>query len=339
MNRMGVAGASIPRISVDGKFFRAGEKKFHIKGVAYGPFAPNAAGQPFSSPEQTAKDFELIQKLGANTVRIYHPPAKWFLELAGQYSLRLLVDIPWNQHLSFLESEAHRAAACDAVRRAVFSSARHPAIFAYSVANEIPADIVRWSGPRAVADFLDNLVAEAKRVDPECLCTFTNFPTTEYLRPASVDFVCFNVYLHHRTAFKNYLARLQMVAGPKPLLLGELGFDSVRDGEKRQAELLSSQLEETFREGLAGAVVFSFTDDWWRGGAQVEGWQMGLTDRERVPKPAFAAVQQTFNEAPYLPLRRSPKISVVVACYNGERTLKTCLESLQKLNYPEYEVL
>ena len=104
-------------------------------------------------------------------------------------------------------------------------------MFAFSLANELPPDIVRWSGARAVANFLDELVAEAKRVDPECLCTFGNYPSTEFLRPQSVDFVCFNVYLHNQQPFRNYLARLQMQAEAKPLLLGELGIDSTREGE------------------------------------------------------------------------------------------------------------
>src|SRR5208337_3570465 len=187
----------------------------------------------------------------------------------------------------------------EAVRQAVASCARHPAIFAFSVANEMPPDIVRWSGARAVADFIDELIEAARRVDPECLCTFTNYPPTEFLRPQSVDFVCFNVYLHHEQPFRNYLARLQMLAESKPLLLGEFGIDSLREGEARQAEILAWQIESAFRGGLAGAVVFTFTDDWWRGGRQIEDWKMGLATRERQPKESFAAVQKAFAEAPY----------------------------------------
>src|SRR5262249_16868430 len=152
------------------------------------------------------------------------------------------------------------------------SCARHPAVFALSVANEIPADIVRWSGARAVADFIDELVSEVKELDPDLLCTWCNYPPTEFLHPQRVDFVCFNVYLHQRPNFKNYLARLQMQVDSKPLLLGETGIDSLREGEERKCEILSWQIEETFRAGLAGAVVFSFTDDWWRGGEQVADW-------------------------------------------------------------------
>lgn len=42
---------------------------------------------------------------------------------------------------------------------------------------------------------------------------------------------------------------------------------------------------------------------------------------------------------PYFPLAQRPRVSVVVASYNGERTLKACLESLERLNYPDYEVI
>ena len=327
------------RVSVDGKFFRLGEKKFYAKGLAYGPFAPNAAGQPFASPEQTVGDFAQIRELGANLIRVYHVPAKWFLDLAAEHKLKVLIDIPWNKHLCFLDSHAQRAEACEAVHRAVFACARHRAVFAFSVANEIPTDIVRWSGAQAVTDFIDDLVHEAKRADPECLCTFTNYPSTEFLHPQSVDFLCFNVYLHQRPAFESYLARLQMLADGKPLLLGECGFDSLREGEAGQAEMLEWQIESAFRGGLAGMVVFTFTDDWWRGGRQIDDWKMGLTTRDRQPKPAFQTVQKMFRAAPHFPPPRCPRVSVVVASYNGERTLKACLDSLERLNYPDYEVI
>src|SRR6266567_1770743 len=113
--------ASGPRVTVDGKFFRVGPRKFYVKGVAYGPFQPNSAGQAFPSPEQTASDFSKIQDLGANLIRVYSVPAKWFLDLAAQHDLKVLIDIPWNKHLCFLDSGEERARACDAVRRAVYA--------------------------------------------------------------------------------------------------------------------------------------------------------------------------------------------------------------------------
>jgi GT2 family glycosyltransferase len=335
---MAVAGSPRPRVVVDGKFFRLGDKKFYVKGIAYGPLPPNAQGQPFAGPEQTALDLDQIRELGANVIRVYHVPPRWFLDLAGDRELKVLVDIPWNKHLSF-DTAARRAEAREAVRSAVAACSRHPAVFAFSVANEIPPDIIRWTGAKAAAAFIDELVFEARRVDPDCLCTYSNFPSTEFLRPRAVDFVTFNVYLHREQAFKNYLARLQMMADTRPLVLGEFGVDSLREGEARKCEMLSWQIEDSFRAGLAGTIVFTFTDEWQKDGRQVEGWEMGLVSRDRWPKESFSAVKRGFRAAPYFPLPSYPKVSVVVASYNGARTLKASLESLQRLNYPDYEII
>ena len=329
----------VPRVVVDGKFFRLGTSKFFVKGVTYGPFAPNADGETFSSPAQAEQDFRQIRELGANLLRVYYVPPRWLLDLATRHELKLLVDIPWPKHLCFLDSEPRQREACETVRRAVTACRDHPAVFAYSVVNEIPADIVRWSGSAKVEGFIEELVNEAKSADPACLCTFTNFPPTEFLRPQNIDFVSFNVYLHERKSLEGYLARLQMLADTKPLMLAELGMDSQREGEARKCDFLSWQIEAAFRGGLAGAVVFSFTDDWFRGGLQIEDWAFGLTTRDRQPKYSFTAVQRVFRAAPHFPPPRQPRVSVVVASFNGARTLPACLNSLVQLNYPDYEII
>src|SRR5205823_5994598 len=98
-------------------------------------------------------------------------------------------------------------------------------------------------------------------------------------------------------------------------------------------------IETAFRGGLAGAITFAFTDEWFKDGRLVPDWQMGLTTSARKPKASFAIVQSMFARAPDFSLPRYPKVSVIVAAYNAERTLKTCLDSLQQLNYPEYEII
>jgi GT2 family glycosyltransferase len=327
------------RVRVDGKFFRLGERKFYVKGITYGPFAPNADGDSFASRDQTARDFQQILELGANVLRVYYVPPLWFLNLAEKSGLKIFVDIPWAKHLCFLDSERAQKDARETVREAVRACGGHPAVFAFSVVNEISAEIVRWSGVRRIENFVDELVQEAKSIDPGCLCTFTSFPPTEFLQPEDIDFVCFNVYLHHPKSFEAYLARLQSLAGEKPVMLGEFGMDSIREGEPHKCEFLGWQIELAFRAGLAGTVVFSYTDDWFRGGMQIEDWGFGLTTRDRQPKDSFQIVQRQYRVAPHFPLPRNAKVSVVIATYNGARTLQSCLDSLGKLNYPNYEVI
>ena len=326
-------------MDVDGRFFRLGARRFHPKGVSYGPFAPNNEGDAFPTSGQTRADFAQIAELGANVLRVYSLPPPWFLELALAHGLRLLVDVPWNKQSCFLDRAQDRAEVVDRVRRTARACGRHPAVFALSVVNELPPDVVRWSGPGEIETFLDELVAIVKAAAPDCLCTFGNYPTTEFLRPRTVDFHCFNVYLHEPRALRNYLARLQTLAVAKPLVLGEFGMDALREGEARQATLARWTIESAFRGGVAGVIAYCFTDDWFKDGRQVEDWQFGLTTRARVPRPAFAAVQQAYRLAPRFPLRIQPRVSVVVASFNGAATLPACLESLGRLNYADYEVL
>ncbi len=337
--KMAAPNPSFDRVTVDGKFFRLREQKLHVKGITYGPFAPNAQGDMFASPEQTERDFQHLRELGANVLRVYYVPPNWLLDLAAEHDLKLLVDVPWPKHVCFLESFDVQEGARKAVRDAVRHCKDHPAIFAYSVVNEIPAEIVRWSGAVRVAGFIDELIAKAKTIDADCLCTFASFPPTEFLLCRNLDFVCFNIYLHQPQAFERYLARLQTRAESKPLLLGEFGLDSVREGEDRKCELLSQQVQMACRAGLAGTVVYSYTDDWFRGGQQIENWAFGLTTRDRQPKKSFYEVQRLYSQAPLFPLPRSPRVSVVVASYNGGRTLEACLSSLNRLHYPAYEVI
>lgn len=331
--------SSLPRVRVEGKFFRAGAHKFYPRGVTYGPFAPGPDQTPYPAPEQARRDLELMRVLGANLLRVYTVPPAWLLDLAGELGLRVWVDVPWNQHARFVDRPDQRRAVRENVRRAAAACGRHPAVFALSVANELPPDAVRWAGAPATESFLDELIAVAREQAPECLCTFGNYPTTEYLRARQADFVCFNVYLHEPRGLRNYLARLHTLAGERPLVLGEFGMDALREGPQRQAALVGWTIETAGRAGLAGVVAYAFTDEWVKDGRVIEDWHFGLTDRDRRPRPAFETARRAFALAPYFPLPATPRVSVVVASYNGARTLPACLESLTRLNYPDYEVI
>jgi GT2 family glycosyltransferase/sugar lactone lactonase YvrE len=171
--------------------------------------------------------------------------------------------------------------------------------------------------------------------------TYVNFPPTEYLDLDAFDVCAFNVYLHSEPDLRAYLARLQHIAGARPLLLAEAGADSVREGRDGQARLTASQVRAAFAEGACGAVAFAWTDEWWRGGETVTGWDFGLVDRERAPKPALASVQAAFADVPFPAHERAswPRVSVVVCAYNAAATIDECLTSLEALDYPAFEII
>ena len=331
-----------PRHSRDGKLFRRGDHRFRLQGVTYGPFRPDAAGDPFPTPGQVDDDFAAMGEAGVNAIRTYHVPPSWLLDGADAHGLAVMVDVPWPKHLCFLDDARSQAEARAAVRRAAERGRDHPSLLAYSVGNEIPPDIVRWHGARRVKRFIAELCDVARQADPGGLVTYANFPPTEYLDLSCLDFATFNVYLHDRETFRRYLLRLQNLVGELPLVLGEIGMDTIRHTELEQSEFLAGHLREAALAGVAGAFVFSWTDEWFTGGHPIEDWAFGVTRRDRSPKASCHALREVFEAASNglaSLLNEAPKVSVVVCSYNGAATLDQCLASLHQINYPDYEVI
>lgn len=329
----------VARASVRGKFLWLGDRKLYVRGVTYGTFRPTEDDVDYPCAKQVEEDFAGMAAAGFNAVRTYTVPPRWLLDAAERYELLVMVGIPWEQHIAFLDEPERCRTIEERVRAGVRACAGHPAVLAYTIGNEIPASIVRWHGRRRIERFLKRLYRAAKQEDPDSLVTYVNFPTTEYLELPFLDFCAFNVYLESEEQLEAYLARLQVVADERPLLMAEIGLDSRRNGEEAQAESLSWQLRTAFRAGCAGATVFSWTDEWHRGGFDVEDWDFGLVGRDRLPKLALDAVRDTLAELPPPPGKRWPRVSVVVCSLNGSRTIGDCLAAATTLDYPDYEVI
>ena len=324
---------------VKGKFLYCGDSKLFVRGVTYGTFGPGDDGSGYRSPEVTAEDFAMMVENGVNVVRTYTVPPRWFLDLAADYGLRVSVGIAWEQHVAFLDDRDTVRTIEARVRDGVKACSGHPALLCYTVGNEIPASIVRWYGKRRTERFIERLYRIAKSADPQALVTYANYPSTEYLELPFLDFACFNVFLEQPHELEAYVARLHNVVGDRPLLLTELGLDSRRHGTEEQARSVASQVRTTFEGGCAGAVVFSWTDEWHRGGQDIDDWDFGLTDRQRLPKPSLAATSSAFGDVPYAARGNLPRITVAVCTYNGSRWLRECLEGIRRLDYPNYETI
>ncbi|NDC64344.1 MAG: glycosyltransferase, partial [Planctomycetia bacterium] len=223
-----------------------------------------------------AADLVAMRRLGFDSIRTYCLPPAWLLAAAEEHGIAVLLDVPWAKHLSFLDSARLKADARQAVAAAAAVGGRFQSVLAYSIGNEIPADIVRWHGARQVARFLGELADVVHQTDPRGLVTYANFPPTEYLEIPGLDFVTYNVYLHDREVFRRYILRLQHLVGDRPLVLGEMGMDTLRHGEAAQAAFLAGHLREAALLGVAGSFVFAWTDQWHTGGHLIEDWAFGI---------------------------------------------------------------
>src|SRR4051794_7256349 len=282
-----------------------------------------------------------MAELGINTVRTYTAPRRDLLDAAAAEGLRVMVGLPWSQHVAFLDDRSLKRTIRRELTANVAELGDHPALLTFALGNEIPPGVVRWHGRMRVERFLRGLYESAKSTSPESLFTYVNFPPTEFLDLSFFDICAFNVYLHREAELRAYLARLQHIAGHKPMLLAEAGADSIREGEDGQAQITAMHIRAAFEEGACGAIAFAWTDEWWRGGNPVDDWNFGLVDRERRPKPAAFAVAAAFENAPFSKERQRawPKVSVVVCAYNAADTLEDNLRSLHALTYPDYEIV
>jgi fructose-1,6-bisphosphatase II len=102
-----------------GKFFFSGADKVLLKGVTYGPFAPNVAGEYLPEREQVRRDFAHILSIGCNCVRVYHLPPVWLLDTAGEMGLKVFVDVPWPKYVTFIRDEAAEEAAASGMKAAL----------------------------------------------------------------------------------------------------------------------------------------------------------------------------------------------------------------------------
>lgn len=197
------------RPRVRGKFLFVGDEKFWIRGVTYGTFKPDHSGVQFPPPDVVERDFRAIADAGLNAICVYTPPPLWLMHTACRFGLRVMIGLPWEQHITFLDDRARIKRIVSDMRENVRHLAGHPAVLCYAIGNEIPASVVRWYGKVRIERFIARLSAAVKSEDPSALVTYVNFPTTEHLDLPFLDFVAFNVYLETKDQLGRYLARLQ----------------------------------------------------------------------------------------------------------------------------------
>jgi glycosyltransferase involved in cell wall biosynthesis len=327
------------RPQVRGKFLYLGDSKFYICGVTYGAFRPDDQGEDYRNFPQIDRDFAHMAAAGINTVRIYTLPPREVLDLAHRHGLKVMVGLAADQYVGYLVDTHGAPDIAAIIRDKVRSVAGHPALLCYALGNEISPQLVRFLGRHTIERYLKTLYHVVKREDPQGLVTYVNFPTTEYLDLPFLDLVCFNVYLENRDRLDAYLARLHSIAVERPLILSEVGLDSIRNGTDRQAQILEWQIRATFAAGCAGTFIFAWTDEWFTGGDDVHDWDFGLTDRQRRPKPALAAVSRAYAEVPFPEAQEWPRISVVVCTHNGSRTIRDTLKGLRDIDYGDFEVI
>lgn len=299
-----------------------------MKAVTYGPF-------PGGMPECFDADFGRMAAAGFNAIRLFEMPDAALLDAAAGHGLKVFGGLPWGQTFDFIHRPELLTTAKVTLANALLTSADHPALAGVYVGNEIASDLTRWMGPVKVRRALEELIALGKTLAPQLMFAYANFPSTEYLEPENADFTAFNVYLEDEAAFRSYLRRLHHIAGDRPLVISEFGLDSNRNGLARQAEVVRWSLQAAIEHETAGMTIFSWSDRWWNGCAEVLDWDFGLNDREGREKPALAAATALHFPKP----EPEPMVSVIICTRDGEDRIASCLSAVTNMRGGGFEII
>src|SRR5437879_1920806 len=109
--------ALVGRSTVRGKFLYVGTEKFWVRGISYGTFYVDDNGEERRTEEMVRRDFAQIAASRFNVVRIHTGPPRWFLDLALEHGLRVMVGLNWGEHMAFLDEPGKVREIEDRVRR------------------------------------------------------------------------------------------------------------------------------------------------------------------------------------------------------------------------------
>src|SRR3990170_1718805 len=104
------------RAKVKGKFLYVGDEKFYIKGVTYGTFSPGEDGVQYPPVAVVEKDFSIMAQHGINCVRTYTVPPAFLLNIALAHDIKVMVGLPWEQHITFLDNEDRKKSIVERVK-------------------------------------------------------------------------------------------------------------------------------------------------------------------------------------------------------------------------------
>jgi len=210
----------------------------------------------------------------------------------------------------------------------------HPALLCYAIGNEIPAPLVRWLGRRRVeAGTSSDCTEPSKPRTRMAFVTYVNYPTTEYLQLPFLDSCVLQCLSGVAGALWGYLARLQNIAGDRPLLMSEIGWTACAT-VRRPRRACSIAAPYDFCGWLCRAFVFAWTDECIGVVPTSNDWAFALPTGTGIRSQRLQLSAKAFAQVPFPPGWRCPVSRWSSAPYNGSRTIRDCLEGLLQLEYP-----
>jgi len=307
------ADDKIPPVTPSGKFFTRLGNKFFLKTMRL-----EGVGDALDFNQKVALGRRLAElKQGHTTALIVSQrQAESMLGLAAQAGLYALVEIETEPE-ALIDGARFRATLTSVVHAAKMLRG-HRTLMGYLIDCPVEPAALRHHGLELLRRRLRKLLQAIRRVESRGLVALKHRPATAALALLEEDFIYAVMPAVSPAELRDYVIRLHNLAEARPVVV-EFG-----EGLPGQDELVAC----AFGLGAAGVVAPAMRPAASPGGLGIRMLSAG----ELLP---FVTLNGSCPPGP----AESPMVSVVICAYNAERTMRQCLESLRKLDYPNYEVV
>lgn len=247
--------------------------------------------------EPSVGDFELMKRMGVNTLRLYHQPfplkKEILRDLYNRYGIRVVIGdflgkyamgsgATWQEGTDY-DNPKHQQAMLDSVRQMVMEHKDEPYILMWLLGNENVYGVACNADkkPESFFRFVNEAARLIKSMDPDhpvAVASGDILYLDKYGKNCpDVDVFGANAYRGEQ-GFGNYWSDIKRLTD-KPAIVTEYGCPAYvycynqQDAEKDQADYLQGSWEDieenaAFGEGSGnalGAFLFEYLDEWWKG--------------------------------------------------------------------------
>jgi len=300
-------------VTAQAKFFSRAGQKFFFKAMR---LPEVGASLDFDQKLALRRRLEELKLAHTTGLVVTQAQAQPMLDIAAHAGIVAMLELPvaladmfergrWNATLSRL---AHTAA--------IFRG--HRALCAYLIDFPISQDELRAAGLMKIRARLRMLIAEIKRRDAHAMIALKHRPETRALALLEESFLYAELPALEPAELRDFAISLHNSAEGRPIVI------EFREPSPAQDEAVAI----AFGAGAAGVVAPPVP------GGAARDW-LGI----RMLRAADLMPFVTLNGSCPPGAARTPMVSIVICAYNAEPTIRACLESLTRLDYPNFEVV
>jgi glycosyltransferase involved in cell wall biosynthesis len=300
-------------VTPHGKFFSRKGHKFFLKAMRLDGVG---ATLDFEAKVRLLARLDDLKQVHTTALVLSEAQANEVLDLASTAGLYSIIELEVAP-AEIIEKRL-RAAALSRIANIVNKLLGRAGLLGFVINCPISQDALRAYGLGKARRALRDIIETIRGRNADALVAIRHRPDTRALTMLEEDFIYGDVPALAPVELRDYVVSLHNLAEARPLVIE---FSQSSPGQDEAVAV-------AFGTGVAGVVAPAVPTP------ESPEWMGAVTLKASELMP-FVTLNGTCPPA----LPNTPMVSVVICAYNAERTMLPCLESLRKLDYPNFEVI